>query len=461
MVDLKRRSKILLSSTWLPKRALAWAGFAAIACFGLAFPLAYATSPAFKQSSTQEFPQPLRNVVWDVAWDPGPLSLGHQSLSRRCDVCHQVPFERVQDKACVKCHVVTGDHVSAVSAKAGVSLVTRCAECHRDHKGENAIVRTDAQLCVGCHGDIGALYPKTSLAAVSDFADAHPRFALTMVNASTGEVEAVPPDAVVSLHENSGLKFPHATHLAPAGIRSPQGLRVLECAQCHRPDEAGVRFQSVKMKDTCSECHRLEFEPALTTRQAPHGDPAAVLTSLREFYSSIALGERPIDVTLVNDLLRRPVASRSEVTQRNAFAWAEGKAQTVAADLIEKRVCMQCHDVRRASASSTPAGSEWVIAPVKITARWMPGAVFDHRTHRISTCQTCHDVKSSKTSADIAMPTLAVCRSCHVGAVAVRGKVRSPCEMCHSFHQHQKPLDQRAAAFMGATSQPQGAGEPR
>ena len=39
-------------------------------------------------------------------------------------------------------------------------------------------------------------------------------------------------------------------------------------------------------------------------------------------------------------------------------------------------------------------------------------------------------------SADIAMPTIVTCQGCHVGNVAVPGKIRSTCELCHSFHQH-------------------------
>ncbi len=454
--DLRARSRTSLSATWLPKRSVAWAAFAMVALLSLALPIAYATSPRFREKAAGSLPASVGRVAWDVAWDPGPLSAGHQTLSLRCDACHQAPFERVPDRACVKCHAATGSHVKEAAVSRGVFLDARCAECHREHKGERALARTDAALCVDCHGEIEARFPKSTLAAVSDFASAHPSFALYMVNARTGETERVAADQASSRVEESGLKFPHATHLNPKGVRTPRGPRVLECAQCHRPDLLGVRFEPVKMVEDCSECHRLEFEPAQSTRQAPHGKPEEILISLREFYARIALGDRAIDVTLVNDLLRRPIADVTRLEHRKALAWAEQKAQAVATNLIEVRVCVQCHQVRRetdrvAPAAGSEGGLHWSIEPVKITAHWLQGAFFDHKSHAQAACDKCHDVRTSVKSADISIPALATCRSCHSGAKAVKGKVRSACEMCHSFHQHSNPLAQSAAVDSAAT----------
>jgi hypothetical protein len=97
-------------------------------------------------------------------------------------------------------------------------------------------------------------------------------------------------------------------------------------------------------------------------------------------------------------------------------------------------------------AAASDPGPGWIIQPVKITADWLPGSTFDHRSHQQSACEKCHDVRSSKSSADIAIPTLVTCRSCHAGAVAVKGKIRSPCETCHSFHQHPRPVSQAAVS---------------
>ncbi len=464
LTDLRDRSRTLLSATWLPKRSLAWALFAAAGFSGLALPLAYATSPRFREEAANRLPERWKRVAWDAAWDPGPLSSGHQPLKERCDACHQVPFEPVQDRACVKCHTATGEHVRDASLRVGVNLGARCAECHRDHKGEHALVRTDSALCVNCHGDLKARYPKSTLATITDFASDHPALALSVANAATGEVERWTAERLASSSEASGLKFTHEEHLAKEGVRSPSGPRVLACSQCHKPDAANVRFKPVTMEENCSECHRLEFEPALM-RRAPHGEPAEVLTTLREFYSRIALGERPIDVTLVNNLLRKPVADAGRVERKRALAWVEQKAQTVAIDLIETRLCVQCHGVSRVTREAAPApgsdpGPEWTIQPVKITPDWLPGSTFEHKSHQQAACETCHDVRSSRSSADIAIPTLTTCRSCHTGTVAVKGKVRSPCETCHSFHQHPRPVSQAAVSAAAPSTTPS-ASNPR
>jgi len=452
LADLRARSGTSLSTTWLSKRALSWGLFGLTACLALGFPLAFATSPSFKESASR-LPVALRPVVSDAVWNPGPLSSGHQNLSHRCQACHQEAFERVPDRACVECHRATGGHVSAASAQAGITLATPCVECHRDHKGERA-VHTDSTPCATCHGDIRRLYPTTRLIAASDFANDHAGFSLAVLNARSGVTERVAPDQLSSYRETSGLKFPHATHLAPKGVRSPQGLRILECGSCHRLDSGGRRYEPVTMTGQCSECHRLEFEPAVTSRQVPHGDPALILTGLREFYSRIALGDRPIDVTVVNGLLRPPGVSPGGAEQRSARQWAEDKARSVAVGLIEKRVCVQCHEVGRSGRS---AGGEpgWTIQPVRMTTRWLPNSAFDHTAHKSSPCEKCHDVRSSRQSGDMAMPTIADCRSCHGGTQAVAGRVWSPCERCHSFHlQPKTPASEQA----GTVAQTAGTG---
>lgn len=442
MGELRSQSRTLLASTWLPKRAMAWALFLVAGLSCLALPLGYATSHKFREQAAKTFPEPLRRVAWDAVWDAGPLSLAHQTLKDRCDACHQTPFERVPDRACVRCHAATGQHVRDAASSSAAGLGGRCAECHRDHKGERGLVRSDSSLCVDCHGDLKNQFSRSTLTSISDFATDHPAFALSVLNAETGAIERWDKERAQSSSEASGLKFPHDKHLAPAGIRSPSGARVLVCSHCHKPDAARIRYQPVSMVESCSECHRLEFEPAVTSRQAPHGKPEEILTTLREFYSRIALGERPIDVTLVNDLLRKPLQDAGRIERQRALIWAERKAQAVALDLIETRVCVQCHAVSREPALEVadrgPEGGvpPWRIQPVRITSRWMPGSAFDHKAHGQTACEKCHDVRSSKTSADVAMPTIATCRSCHAGSVAASGKIRSTCETCHSFHQH-------------------------
>lgn len=444
--DLRDRSVVSLDQTWLSKRALSWAGLLGVTLFGMVLPLAFARSAESRHSAATFLPGPLKAVAWNAAWDAGPLALGHKMIGNRCEECHSRPFERVPDAACTRCHVAaaTPDHLGKEALDSGMRLGTRCAECHRDHQGAGRLVRTDSSLCVNCHGEIKSLYPQSKLAAISDFGADHPPFALSLIDARSGQLARVIPGTPGFAGEASGLKFPHAKHLDKKGIRTPTGVRVIECAQCHKLDAQGARYEPISMVSHCSECHRLEFEPAATKRQVPHGKPAEILIALREFYSGIALGDDAIDVTLVNDLLRRPTIEAGRVERVSARAWADQKARAVATDLFERRLCAQCHQVTR----DTSGG--WVIAPVKITSRWLPGAAFDHASHKQAPCEKCHAAQNAKTSADVAIPDLASCRSCHSGAAVVSGKVPSPCETCHSFHQHAKPGVRPPVSLAGA-----------
>jgi hypothetical protein len=241
------------------------------------------------------------------------------------------------------------------------------------------------------------------------------------------------------LSESSNLAFPHETHLDPAGVKSPsRGRVVLDCGACHRPDASKRNFEPISMERHCRECHRLEFEPAVTSREVPHGKPAEAATVISEFYASLALNgvkdsfERAFGVP-GEGLLRR-VGQPSESQRRVALALARLKADRVAVDLFEVRVCNTCHEVERKDAA-------WSIAPVRIASRWMPQARFNHKSHAQSKCADCHDVAHSMDSSDVAIPEIETCRECHGGSKPVEKKVTSSCMLCHGFHDASHPWD--------------------
>lgn len=446
---LRQRSGLSLTSTWLSKRWPAWALIAVVIGVFLILPIDQARKSwkATAAGGDPAKPTGVRGVAWDAAWDPGPLGLAHQQLQRKCTTCHTQAFALVPDAPCLKCHASIGDHAAAAATQASVFGSTRCASCHLDHKGENGLVRSDATLCVDCHADLRAKHPATAIPNVRDFATGHPPFALSVVNAATSKVDRVKAADLGNYAENSGLKFTHAKHLDPKGVRAPAGLRVLDCETCHRKDQEGARFVPLKMEAVCSECHLLQFEPAVTKRSVPHGSPELALATLREFYSLIAIGETPIDVTVVDGLLRRPSGGAPEVERQRARDWAETKALAVAKDLFEVRVCFQCHQVSRVT-PDPPNGPAWTIAPTKLTSRWLPGSAFSHKPHEAAKCETCHDIRGSKKSGDISMPRIETCRTCHTGSGFLPGRVRSTCELCHSFHQ--RPASRKPLAGPGA-----------
>lgn len=289
----------------------------------------------------------------------------------------------------------------------------RCAACHRDHKGVNALKRQDSPLCVNCHGDLKSRHANVNIADAGDFSTSHPTFKLTMVlpgKTGANAVVRVSQDDKATLVERSNLKFPHDVHLDKAGVRGPDGRRQMECKNCHAPDETGTRFKPVTMKKHCQDCHSLEFEPLATNRQVPHGNIEDVISTVNEFYAQAALLNMPID----------GAGGRSA-------AWAKDKANTIVTEMMEKRSCFSCHEISR-------QGKSWRIAPILISQHWLPKSRFPHSQHSTFNCSGCHDVANSDDAADISIPDLKNCRSCHSGNHPERDKARGTCETCHGFH---------------------------
>jgi len=57
--------------------------------------------------------------------------------------------------------------------------------------------------------------------------------------------------ATSEMIERASLKFPHATHLDPRGVKSPEKGRVkLECKSCHVKSA-----DEVKLPTDCGSCH--------------------------------------------------------------------------------------------------------------------------------------------------------------------------------------------------------------
>jgi len=383
------------------------------------------------------------------AWNPGPVSQSHQPFGSGCLACHTFPFVQVRDVACIACHKTIREHVPAAEltgAQGRKFRDTRCAECHRDHKGIAMTPRAQEQ-CAACHRDVRGVRANATSEKATDFRTEHPEFRVTLIDAdrpdSIQRVRLGTP-AAPELIERSNLKFNHALHLDPGGVRDPDGKRdpagaltaqgfrtVLRCDDCHKPTEGGALMAPVVMELHCQRCHSLAFEPKVTKRQVPHGDEAAVATMLREFYARLVLGDVPPDVTTPRDLPRmRPGAVLTYDDRQQALKIADAKARLVLRELFETRdVCSTCHKVSR---KSSDVG--WEVAPVRVADVWMPQALFTHAKHATEPCSKCHDVSRSRDAKDIAMPGIDVCRECHVGVRMVAGKVTSDCATCHKFH---------------------------
>lgn len=353
---------------------------------------------------------PTLNLLSKSVLQAGPIHPAHASIGADCSNCHVVAFQRVPDTACTECHSVAR-HVTAPAA--GVLGASRCASCHLEHNEPPQLVNQHQALCADCHAGLGA---DSSLKSAADFLDAHPDFNVSLLQTAA----------------ESNLRFNHAKHLDAAGIVAPEGRRVVECAACHVPEPGGARMLPISMVDHCSNCHTLAFDPDDPTRTVPHGDPAEVLQTLIEYYSAKLLGADP---DAVEQRVRRPGQGLTRVERDRAAAEARVQAMAVAEDLFERRACATCHVVSKLDDEVLP----WDVAKVTLTSVFLPRANFSHAAHQtdVTSCDGCHHASTSSSAADLLIPTIETCRTCHGSSIASRNKSQqtpSSCVMCHSFH---------------------------
>jgi len=410
------------------KRRISWSLAILVLIFAFALPALSLLHPGI--ASLMRGSGALPDDSW---WLAGPVHSAHSSTAATCEGCHSKAFQRVPDDACMACHTVDKHVASAATAVLGEA---RCASCHLEHNEPPELVKQHQGLCADCHRDLPA---DVSLRPAADFLDEHPDFRVSLLRpnaSSTGEIEWNVEHlalAEAATADRSNLKFDHKVHLDEDGIITPDGKRVIECAECHVPEPGGARMQAISMDEHCSGCHALSFDPDDPTRVVPHGDPEGVLQALIEYYSARLLGADP---DAVEQRVRRPGAALTRADRDKAATEARAKALEVAADLFERRACANCHEVsKRDDDSELP----WSVLVVRLTDRFFPHASFTHAAHdtEVTDCSSCHAAAESESAHDLLMPDIDTCRDCHGSAFARRNdasQTPSTCIMCHSFH---------------------------
>ena len=458
-----------LRPSWVTRRGLAWVLSLAVILFGAALPIWNAFHPqpppahmGAQVSATADLQAPALEWVQantarlDTFWNPGQISSAHRTFAQDCRACHDRPFERVADTACAACHKNTGAHVPDKIMDLEAFRGQRCASCHKEHQGQASMRTVDAIGCEQCHGNVKAFSPQTRLPNISDFATEHPAFRLSVRQpGNPPTVQRMAPGASVNASYDTGLKFPHALHLAKAGIKSPVGPAAtggrvtLACASCHALDAAGVRYEPVRMDRSCQGCHRLSVDPQAPERQVPHARPEVVTTAVREIYASLAVDRFPVSLVTVNSLLQRPNPHNAPGISTNAGRWVQEQSKNALTAMFEKPtgVCKTCHDIEKPKdASGKQTG--WQVRPVVTTGHWLPKSSFSHAQHKDAACTSCHNAEASRSASDILIPDIETCRTCHAGAQARQDKIVSRCDSCHGFHARtEHPLfTQRVAA---------------
>ncbi|HKT86531.1 MAG TPA: cytochrome c3 family protein [Novosphingobium sp.] len=441
--DLENKRGFSLASVLPGKRRMSWVLVALVLFAFLALPIASnlnrAEGPATATADA---------VIGDRSWNPGELSLAHHSLTDQCEACHVKPFVSVRDETCRSCHKDMHDHADPLRLAAargnlplgqaalwkvahafGKEGPGACQDCHSEHKGPTRLTAPSQQFCADCHGQLKSNLPDTRLGDADDFGRLHPQFtAHVMTDPVRRQAAVLTLDG--KLREDNGLSFPHKLHLDPLGgvtrmarnigAQRGYGANGLQCRDCHRPTEDGVRFQPVKMERDCEGCHSLAYDRVGgIVRRLRHGDVeqlAADLAASRWDHSRPFVSGR-----------KRPGEYADGGLYRFRYSGPGWPGLQLDSALSKDGVCGECH--RPMMVRGRPG-----IVPVAQPMRYFDHGWFDHAAHKQEKCTTCHAAKTSTSASDVLLPGIKTCRTCHLGEDAPKTKVPSSCAMCHGYH---------------------------
>ena len=458
-------------------------------------------------------------------YECGPLSDAHRLFANDCAACHEAwqgPWQRlvsldfsskvrsVSDSKCKVCHSGAAHHPRQPAAHDILS----CADCHREHRGRAELAEVRDRACLACHRDLeqhGSDIVFSSHITGLDRDSGHPEFALHRAADTAGstlpfgtgrtrklavelrhagddnllrargvaeEGERDAPGDQRQWRDPGRIRFNHARHLGPAGVKTLDGRTVVltdNCQRCHTPTADGRFMQPIHYETHCRECHPLDPHDRYGHAerfQLPHEEPEIVLGFLIHALSQSA-GDKSRES---DDAAERPRRSfpdllySPELTEMDAEELS--RQLSTADDYIQRHVhwlfgaeakggCRYCHDVEtRPPAASQPAdggdtrqldariAARWKIVPPAIPRRWLHHGEFDHSRHRAVSCRECHrartasgavvPVEESRNTSDILIPGIENCRQCHSrDGQDNAGRLQplaTSCTDCHLYH---------------------------
>jgi predicted CXXCH cytochrome family protein len=409
------------------------------------------------------------------AYQAAPLAGAHALFNDDCAKCHQGHFETatrlwrgdgdahsVPDGACLQCHSGHVHHDTQTEER-------HCAGCHHEHRGQPALTRIADAHCTSCHADLKRNdgQPPGYDAHVTGFAPGqHPDFGKRADPGTIRFNHAVhlKPEGVLTIDEKQrqSLRGPEG---APFEEDAPKKTRVLACADCHQPDDAGHLMRPISYQQHCKECHPMgaqvagdwfdekakgnkaanerrrrawDFAAESVPHPSPYGGPATVRAHLRDRLArfiadkdnaELFLGKQP-DGEPARPLPGQP--PRPALDEK-AFAWVEKHLTKTEAVLFDRAGgCRFCHtETEGPRQQGLPD-----YLPARIRERWYEHSVFSHEAHRMAACTECHAAAASEKTSDVLLPVIDTCRRCHDPDAPARA--RTDCVECHVYHDPRK-----------------------
>lgn len=357
------------------------------------------------------------------------------------------------DQNCEHCHAGHSFH------EPDVISAHSCSDCHREHQGSGLMAKPTDANCLSCHANERVMQASRELGKklppeAFDFRPANGRVLFKAPRPADGYTRLIhsfatdhPEFQVLDerLKDPDTLKFNHVLHLTSPTIPQFNGHK-LDCADCHKPDAAGVYYLKISFEDNCRACHSLQFDVNNPELRLPHGNVEHVRAFLRSLPAQYAeFGAKQKGITEQSESkkfvdaqiaqIRERFGSGEELERRIFFSDAKsgpviqvaGAGATGAARFPG---CAYCHQVAE-DENGVPAVSQPFIPD-----RWLIRGQFDHSKHFKMSCTQCHDALHSSETADVLLPSQQSCVQCH----SPKGGVASSCSTCHTFHSAKKEM---------------------
>lgn len=442
----KNKFKIENNKSKISIRSLSYLFFLFILLWFLVIPFMGAEDEKLNEK-LKSFP-----IATDKSWLSGPMAMAHRipEIGDNCQVCHVKPFEKVQDKQCLNCHRNLGDHVAQNHPAIDALDKFICENCHKEHNEPAQITREDDALCIDCHQDMKQ-YESKAIAndvAVKDVkgfnSENHPPFRLSLLQPFEKEgfyewkINRPVFDVNHPAQEQSNLKFSHNVHLDVEKVQDDVTGMALVCNDCHQIKDDGEHFEPITMDKDCRSCHQLTFDVFNPDLELPHGNLRAATVMLEAHYIREFTDPKLREKRSRKKIRRIPGKHTNQATcEGSGLNCGRAEAMKEAEFQFNKSGCITCHEV-------TTTGDEalltkWFVKPIKVNDDWYSKAQFDHISHLSvkgqdaeEVCLSCHNVKKSDVSSDIAMPQRNKCLECH--RQNDEHSVELSCTSCHAFH---------------------------
>jgi hypothetical protein len=414
-----------------------------------------------------------------TVYTSGPLSSAHAVFGDQCALCHTQGASYsagVSDSSCLSCH-------NAPAHTPLQAFTPACSSCHVEHRGRPRLAETADSGCTQCHAALKVLQGTPRYDPhISSFDHKHPQFAaLRPGQSDPGTINLnhyrhLQPTVQMDCYDchrplNTTDPWPYSVAAIQPASQQPIMVGQADAQQRKRRSiEAGpgAYMTTIKYVNQCAACHTLQFDPFIQI-PAPHDKPeivhAFIVQTLTAFIAQHpeAINIRPNDLPpdgvqpegmmpADDNTERRHFASpiqqsgglqpqrsmmpspgTSTLPPASAQEWV--RQRTVTAErLLWKKNCQKCHIVTQEEGDALPTYVKAII-PV----RWFPNAEFDHESHRMMKCTSCHgDIPQSKKTSDINIPGIETCRNCHEQRGPAAGAAEGRCFECHSYHDWRK-----------------------